>query len=626
MSARRHDQPFTRGSTFATVMVVIFVVGTIAIGVAYLGNREWGDPQVATSDASPVERGQLSRPSQAPAGAARPAGPLASELRKAAANDPWPTLKAPTAPELLAEPGSDLAASPHAAADASESPLPQPSLLTDGEGNSNLAVPAAPLLDGPVLAHPYDDLAELGSPLADDDKLPAQKIPPAEQSGAAGSAPQPANREVGSQLAEKPRPDVEEAPSAKPQPDAGKKTEVAKVVPNAPPVPGQRETLLGAAESAGTFGTFLKLARAADLQESLDGETFYTVIAPTDKAFDALPAGTVAALLQTKHRDKLESLLAYHLIPGDVSASALSNRRHVATLNGQRLRLDTIGVGLTINGAPLAMPSIACRNGMLHGVDKVLLPVADNLSGVLEVGGDFAMLRQLLEQADLQDLLTGQDELTLFAPTDAAFESMPTEVLSRLVQPENRQLLKSVLLHHLAEGRIYGQDLLGGDVPRSLEGLPLDELANAVRAGKGQQLIAEADLEATNGVVHRVNRVIMPPQVETTLLKPIERTAQSPVSSPRQRWQTVLEQAVADGQAAYRDGDHAACADLYEDAIQQLLQSTPADELPQAREALLNTLTAADRQETAQQRAWVLRRGINQAYGELFATSSRTGN
>lgn len=630
MSARRQDQPFTRGSTVATVIVVVFVVGTIAIGVAYLGNREWGNAAVAERtgveadhEADDVQgTADKAERSNTPAGDGRPDAPRVNELFKSPLDDAKP---APQAPLLFTEADNQFVTDASAAAQPAESepadrPLPQPTLsITDNSQAEateldEVVLPDEPLLKGPRLADPYEDLEEVESDLY-------SEFDPDFQAGSSAAAGALSGQQA--PPADKPRPEADERIAEPADPEetevARPVTEADRIEPRDVATSPQQETLAAAARSTGQFATFLKLAEAAELATLLEGQQFHTVVAPTDRAFDALPAGTVAALLRPEHRAKLEALVKFHVISGNHSAGALSNRRHISALNGQRLKLDVDGLTLKVAGAPLAMPSIACSNGMLHGVDELLLPVADDLTGVLEVEGQFSTLIQLLKQTGLHDALAdGDDVLTLFAPTDEAFERVPTDLLARLVQPENEQLLKSVLMHHIGEGRLYSQALLSGEAPRSLEGSRLDPAAIAAQSGQGQQLIATTDLEATNGVVHKVNRVLLPPRIETTLLKPVERTAQSPDAAPRARWQAALETAVADGKQLYQDGAHAACADRYEETIRQLLQTTDEAELPQARTALLDALTASDRQETSTGRAWVLRRGINRAYGELF--------
>lgn len=618
MSARRQSQPFTRGSTVATVIVVVFVVGTMAIGVAYFGNREWGGATVgdnAVAERTGVEADHESATADrmeranAPAGDGRPDEPQINELFKSPLDDAKP---APQAPLLFTDADNQFVTDSSAALEPAETdptdrPLPRPTLSVadnsqaDASERDHVVLPDEPLLEGPRLADPYDDLEEIESDLY-------SEFDPDVQADAPADRPIPEADELVAEPA-----DAQETEAAR------QETQVGRVEPRDAAASTQRESLAAAARSAGRFDTFMRLAEAAELATLLEGTQFHTLAAPTDRAFDALPTGTVGALLRPEHRAKLEALVKFHVISGNHSAAALSTRRHISTLNGQRMALDVDGLTLKFAGAPLAMPSIACRNGMLHGVDQVLLPVADELTGVLEVEGEFSTLIQLLKQTGLHDALAdGDDVLTLFAPTDEAFERVPTDLLARLVQPKNEQLLKSVLMHHIVEGRLYSQTLLSGEAPRSLEGSRLDTAAIAAPSGQGQPLIVAADLEGTNGVVHKVNRVILPPRIETTLLKPVERTAQSPDAAPRARWQAALETAVADGKQLYQDGAHAACADRYEETIRQLLQTTNESDLPRARTALLEALTASDRQETSTARAWVLRRGINRAYDELF--------
>ncbi|MEQ6248474.1 fasciclin domain-containing protein [Sulfitobacter sp. HNIBRBA3233] len=122
------------------------------------------------------------------------------------------------------------------------------------------------------------------------------------------------------------------------------------------------------------FSTLVTAISAAGLTETLAGPGPFTVFAPTDAAFAALPAGTVQSLLRPENRDDLVALLSYHVVPGAYPASALAGERgRLDTLEGGRLRMNGRN-GVRVDGATVRMPDIVASNGVIHAIDTVLMP------------------------------------------------------------------------------------------------------------------------------------------------------------------------------------------------------------------------------------------------------------
>ncbi len=128
------------------------------------------------------------------------------------------------------------------------------------------------------------------------------------------------------------------------------------------------------AESAGTFGTLLAALRAADLESVLTGDGPFTVFAPTDEAFAKLPAGTVESLLQPENREKLIAVLTYHVVPGRVSSTQVADLDSAATVQGQELRIRVVKGEVRVDGARVTAADIEASNGLIHVIDKVVLP------------------------------------------------------------------------------------------------------------------------------------------------------------------------------------------------------------------------------------------------------------
>ena len=124
--------------------------------------------------------------------------------------------------------------------------------------------------------------------------------------------------------------------------------------------------------NAGSFTTLVAAVKAAGLVEALQGDGPFTVFAPTDEAFAALPEGTVEALL--KDPKSLASILTYHVVEGKVTSGEVVKLDKAATLNGQEVKIATSDQMVMINDATVVSADIMCSNGVIHVIDKVILP------------------------------------------------------------------------------------------------------------------------------------------------------------------------------------------------------------------------------------------------------------
>ncbi len=134
------------------------------------------------------------------------------------------------------------------------------------------------------------------------------------------------------------------------------------------------EDIVDTAVAAGSFKTLTTALNAAGLVETLKGKGPFTVFAPTDAAFAKLPAGTVESLLKPENKQKLTSILTYHVVAGNVKAADVVKLSSAKTLNGQSVMIKTLGGKVFINGATVVKADIATTNGTIHVIDTVLLP------------------------------------------------------------------------------------------------------------------------------------------------------------------------------------------------------------------------------------------------------------
>ncbi len=132
--------------------------------------------------------------------------------------------------------------------------------------------------------------------------------------------------------------------------------------------------IVDTAVSAGTFGTLVAAVKAADLVPTLKGDGPFTVFAPTDEAFAALPEGTVENLLKPENKDQLVAILTYHVVPGKIMSGDIAGKKaKVLTVQGERLDVNARN-GVKVNDAKVVAADVEASNGVIHVIDTVLLP------------------------------------------------------------------------------------------------------------------------------------------------------------------------------------------------------------------------------------------------------------
>ena len=133
------------------------------------------------------------------------------------------------------------------------------------------------------------------------------------------------------------------------------------------------KNIVETAQEAGSFSTLLAAAEAGGLVETLTGEGPFTVFAPTDEAFAALPEGTVDTLLMEENQEQLVSILTYHVVPGKVMSTDLTDGMMAATVNGAEVEIG-VGDTVTVGGATVTQADIEASNGVIHVIDAVIMP------------------------------------------------------------------------------------------------------------------------------------------------------------------------------------------------------------------------------------------------------------
>jgi uncharacterized surface protein with fasciclin (FAS1) repeats len=142
----------------------------------------------------------------------------------------------------------------------------------------------------------------------------------------------------------------------------------------AAPKPAPAKDIVDTAVAAGSFKTLAAALQAAGLIETLKGPGPFTVFAPTDEAFAKLPAGTVDSLLEPANKEKLVSILTYHVVAGKVLAAQVVKMNSAKTVNGQSISISANGCTVMVDNAKVVKTDIVCSNGVIHVIDSVLMP------------------------------------------------------------------------------------------------------------------------------------------------------------------------------------------------------------------------------------------------------------
>jgi transforming growth factor-beta-induced protein len=256
-----------------------------------------------------------------------------------------------------------------------------------------------------------------------------------------------------------------------------------------------------------TFKTLVAALVETKLLSTIAKEEL-TIFAPTDEAFSALGLnekniGTVP---------NLKEILLYHAVAGKVFSGMLTSK-YVPTVNGAALKIDVTS-GVMVNDAMVLKADIKAMNGVIHIIDKILMPPSKNLVEIaLASAPEFSILVAAVKKAKLVETLSTGGPFTVFAPTNAAFAALLTELKVASLDALSDETVKNVLLYHVVNGRVFSSDLKSGPVNTlngtfsvNLSNLKITD-ANMREAGLVTSLL---NIQATNGVIHVIDRVILP--------------------------------------------------------------------------------------------------------------------
>ena len=291
-------------------------------------------------------------------------------------------------------------------------------------------------------------------------------------------------------------------------------------------------SIVDVAVGAGTFDTLVAAVQAADLEGTLSAGGPFTVFAPTDDAFDAaFEALGITAEDLLADTETLTAILTYHVVDGAVPSSDVValDGESVETLNGASVEISVDGDTVMVNDATVTAVDVAASNGVIHVIDTVLLPPADEMAeddmaddmadpgtivDVAVASDDFITLVAAVQAADLVETLSGAGPFTVFAPTDEAFEAalealgIPAEDLLA-----DTETLTAILTYHVVDGAVPSSDVvtLDGESVETVNGASVEISVDGDMVMVNDANVIAVDVEASNGVIHVIDAVLLPP-------------------------------------------------------------------------------------------------------------------
>lgn len=255
------------------------------------------------------------------------------------------------------------------------------------------------------------------------------------------------------------------------------------------------------------------IAKAGLADELNDPKFSYTLFAPTDEAFAALGLGTREAINGVPV-ENLKSILLYHVLATKVLASQVpTTYTELTMLSNQKAYVIRRGSSVFINGTRVVSADITAKSGVIHAIDRVLLPPVGNIVEVAAANPNFSYLVAAVQRAGLANALAGTGPLTVFAPTNQAFidAGFPTIASIQAAPPST---LIPILTYHVVAGRTFSSDLTNGQKLTMLSGgtttILLTNGAQIDGANSAPSNIIQTDIMATNGVIHTIDRVLLP--------------------------------------------------------------------------------------------------------------------
>ena len=277
------------------------------------------------------------------------------------------------------------------------------------------------------------------------------------------------------------------------------------------------QTVFGIIENSEIHNTLEAAIVAAELNETLASEGPFTVFAPTDDAFGLIPEDVLETLLADP-TGQLTQILLNHVVSGTALSTDLSDGMMVTTLQGGEVSVSITDGMVMIGNATVIVADINADNGVVHVIDAILIPSEDTSTvfDIIESSEAHNTLETAIVAAGLDETLASEGPFTVFAPTDDAFSLIPADVIETLLA-DPMGMLTQILLNHVVSGVTMSTDLSDGMMIETLQG---SEVMVSITDGVvmiGNAMVIAANIQASNGVVHVIDAVLVPEMPTNTV-------------------------------------------------------------------------------------------------------------
>ncbi len=275
-----------------------------------------------------------------------------------------------------------------------------------------------------------------------------------------------------------------------------------------------KSTIVDVAKTNPNFTSLVQALTITGLDKALEnGAASFTVFAPTNQAFADLLVELELSSLNDVPKETLSSILLYHVLDGSKMASTITSGYYSTLSAGPSantyLSLNIDMTTTTINNrSKITGTDVVADNGVIHVIDKVLLP--QSIVDVAVTNPTFTILVAALAKADLVETLKGDGPFTVFAPTDAAFTALFTELGVAGIADLSKEDLTPILLAHVVAGNVTSGQLSNGEVETlNTDKKVMIDISDGVKVN-GTSNVVLADVQGSNGVVHVIDKVILP--------------------------------------------------------------------------------------------------------------------
>ncbi|QTV05516.1 fasciclin domain-containing protein [Faecalibacter bovis] len=279
------------------------------------------------------------------------------------------------------------------------------------------------------------------------------------------------------------------------------------------------QTIAGIVTSNSSFSTLSQAVTKAGLGATLSGNGEFTVFAPNNAAFEA--SGITSATLATLTTDQTKDILLYHTLASKVASSAVpaGPNAKVTTAQGDPIYVTKDARGVFVNGWKVNQADIMASNGIIHSIERVLLPAPGNLVETAQGNENLtylvaAVVRASQGNTNVANVLASTEGLTVFAPTNQAFINAGFPTIAS-IQAADPDVLTSILTYHVVGARAFSSDLTNNQALNTVQGgTLLVNIGNQVtikgRTNSTASTVIAPNVLATNGVVHVIDQVLLP--------------------------------------------------------------------------------------------------------------------